>query len=229
AGDYVPVVKALLLRSMAEYAARILTLDAFPEVNVQLQWAMECWRATCRAAGERYILSDRMAKLVPSHDFLYSVLIIFKNIDERKGYAGNGIFSEVRHLTTFKDKDSLGAIFCSYFDPISLPNLALDFSTVEFCTREWSSGTFVQAMFYEKDVVTSYRTHLADIENWSSLNKTVVENIRRKWTKRASQTLGLATTSQASSNIDKAQEDALRDEMEGRTGATDSEPEDESG
>ncbi|KAJ6542254.1 hypothetical protein B0H10DRAFT_2244742 [Mycena sp. CBHHK59/15] len=244
AGDYVPVVKALLLHSMAEHSARILTLDTFPEVNIQLQWAMECWRATCHAAGEHFILSDRMARLITKRgsQIRGKILEAFRALfADHYGLvrsstpasikANRALHDKLLSKAAFqyKDKDSLGGIFRSYFDPISLPNLALDFSTVEFCMHEWSSGTFVQAMFYEKDVVTSYHTHLADIENWSSLNKMVVENIRRKWTKRASQTLGLATTSQASSSIDKAQEDMLRDEMEGRTGATNSEPEDKSG
>lgn len=58
---------------------------------------------------------------------------------------------------------------------------------VEYVIEEWSTGVFIPAKgFYEKDVAAKYRTHLADAEKWSACNPTVVENIRRKWYRRAS-------------------------------------------
>jgi hypothetical protein len=64
ASDYAPIPHALLIRACADYSARIVAVDAFPEVGVQMKWAQETFRAACRAAGNRYVLTDRMAKIV---------------------------------------------------------------------------------------------------------------------------------------------------------------------
>jgi hypothetical protein len=42
------------------------------------------------------------------------------------------------------------------------------------------------AKFTEKEVSKNYATHLKDIQRWADINKGVVDNIRRKWYKRAS-------------------------------------------
>ncbi|KAJ7718085.1 hypothetical protein B0H16DRAFT_426704 [Mycena metata] len=63
AGDYEPVVEALLLRAMAEYSTRVLTREGFPQ-TLAFQWARECFSNACAAAKLRYILTDRMAKLI---------------------------------------------------------------------------------------------------------------------------------------------------------------------
>ncbi|KAJ7495744.1 hypothetical protein B0H11DRAFT_2276744 [Mycena galericulata] len=66
AADYEPVVEALLLRTCAEYSARIVARKSFPPASLQLEWARECWNNAGRAAQEkeRYALTDRMAKLI---------------------------------------------------------------------------------------------------------------------------------------------------------------------
>ncbi|KAJ7237107.1 hypothetical protein C8J57DRAFT_1247350 [Mycena rebaudengoi] len=264
AADYEDIIQALLLRAMAEYSANILSTDAFPPIGIQLDWAARCWMSTCRTAKARYILADRMAKLITKRgsqtrgrivDGFRSVFAThygfirtststsikinvalaqklkfkasfhYKDVNNRLGFGGNSILSDVRQLTTFKDRESLGAIFRSHFDPITLPNLAFDFAVLEFLIDEWSTGSFISKKFYEKDVAVSYRRHLTDVQSWSNFNKTVVENIRKKWSKRAMSSLGLVSTAAISTNIDREQEDRMRDEMEGRTGATDSEPE----
>ncbi|KAJ7754201.1 hypothetical protein DFH07DRAFT_959899 [Mycena maculata] len=87
---------------------------------------------------------------------------------------------------------------------------------------EWSTGQFVPAQFTEKDLSVTYTKHLKDIEKWAGLNPAVVQNMRHKWYTRASNTLGLATVSNGDTNIGIEQEAALREELDGRTGATDS-------
>ncbi|KAJ6561332.1 hypothetical protein B0H10DRAFT_2239962 [Mycena sp. CBHHK59/15] len=59
------------------------------------------------------------------------------------------------------------------------------------------------------------------------VNPTTVDASIRLGDKTASQALGLGAISEVATNIDRVQEDALRDEMAGRTGATDSEPEED--
>ncbi|KAJ7762800.1 hypothetical protein DFH07DRAFT_956706 [Mycena maculata] len=149
----------------------------------------------------------------------------YKDPEKRQGYAENKILPAIRQLTIFHKKDSLGAIFPSYFDPLPLALIALEITTLKFCAQEWSTGSFIQASFREKDVGARYLVHLADAERWSDLNPAVVETLRRKWYRQVSQTLTTSTLSSMSTNIDQEQEDALRDELAGRTGDTDSEPE----
>ncbi|KAF7349948.1 hypothetical protein MVEN_01295700 [Mycena venus] len=61
---------------------------------------------------------------------------------------------------------------------------------------------------------------------WSNTNEEVVKNIRHKWYRKASQTLTTAPVL-LTTNMDEADEEALRDELAGRTGNTDTESEDE--
>ncbi|KAJ7444665.1 hypothetical protein FB451DRAFT_1413063 [Mycena latifolia] len=151
----------------------------------------------------------------------------YKDIDTRTGYGANSILTDIRHLTTFKNRHSVGAVFASRFNPYPLETVALEFAVLEFCANEWSTGAFVAAQFFEKDVLKSYNTHLKDIRDWHGYNEEVVNNIRRTWFSRASCSLNLATPANADTHIDPAQEAALRDELAGRTGATDSEQEPE--
>ncbi|KAJ7690844.1 hypothetical protein B0H17DRAFT_1134114 [Mycena rosella] len=118
-------------------------------------------------------------------------------------------------------------IWQTYFNPLPASYIALDFSVLEFLAKEWSTGTHVPSAFTEKEMGTSYRTHLTDVNNWCSYKPKVMKNIRRKWFKRASKSLRLSAASERSTHIDSAQQDELRLELEGRTGETDSKPEPE--
>ncbi|KAJ7609689.1 hypothetical protein FB45DRAFT_1123077 [Roridomyces roridus] len=73
AGDYEPVVEALILRACGEYSARILTLNPFPSTAFQLQWAQQCWDNANIAADEalaegerpvRYQVTERIKKII---------------------------------------------------------------------------------------------------------------------------------------------------------------------
>ncbi|KAJ7757338.1 hypothetical protein DFH07DRAFT_772820 [Mycena maculata] len=147
----------------------------------------------------------------------------YKDTETRN--AENAIIPAARHQMMFKDKKSLAATFPSYFNPISAAYLALDFSILQSLTQEWSTGTHVPAAFTEKEMSQAYRTHLADInDKWIKANPTVTENLRRKWYKRASQHFVPAEL-EKNTHIDEEDQDALRLELAGRTGETDSENE----
>ncbi|KAJ7216107.1 hypothetical protein B0H12DRAFT_1241919 [Mycena haematopus] len=162
---------------------------------------------------------DRAAALLKKAAFHY------KDTETRKGYGENAIIPAARTQILFKDKNSLAAIFPSYFNPIPAPYLALEFSVLQFLTQEWSTGTHVPATFTEKDMAASYNTHLSDInEKWIKCNPVVTENLRRKWYKRASQHFAPAEPEKGT-HIEEEDEDALRLELAGRTGETDSEDE----
>ncbi|KAJ7790485.1 hypothetical protein B0H14DRAFT_210673 [Mycena olivaceomarginata] len=264
ASDYEPVVNALLIRAMAEYCMFIVTINAFPDVALQLVWARECFRNACRVASEHFTITDRMIKLItkrgswirsqiitacrtlfaPHYQFnrtSASSAVIeanrelsdklskgavyhYKDVDASTGYAENSILGHIRKESLFKKKTSLGIIFASHFDPYPAPTLAIEFSALQHCNSEWSTGKFVMAEFTEKEVSKNYATHLKDIQRWADINKGVVDNIRRKWYKRASQGL-VADASEGATHISQTWEEALRAELAGRTGETDSESE----
>ncbi|KAF7328217.1 hypothetical protein MVEN_02561500 [Mycena venus] len=142
----------------------------------------------------------------------------------RTGYGENKIIADARPHYLFKNKKSLAAIFPSHFNPISPAHLALDFTILQSLTQEYSTGVHIPAEFTEKDMLKSYHTHLADIEKWIALNPAVTEKLRRKWYKRAAQDI-LPTEPEQDTHIDEEDQDALRSQLEGRTGDTDSEDE----
>ncbi|KAF8207985.1 hypothetical protein K438DRAFT_1961486 [Mycena galopus ATCC 62051] len=264
ASDYEPLVNALLLRAMAEYAMNILIIHAFPDVALQLFWAKACFENACRAANLDFGITDRMIKLITKRgswirgQLVTSARILFaphykfnrtsastavinanRDLSEKlaegamyhykdpnagTGYAENSILADLRKESIFKKKTSLGVIFASHFNPYPVPALAIEFTVLQHCNSEWSTGKFVSAEFTEKDSRKNYVTHVEDIERWVELNKNVVENLRRKWYNRASHGFASAASG-TSSHINKDREDALRAELAGRTGETDSESE----
>ncbi|KAJ7186673.1 hypothetical protein C8R46DRAFT_1206671 [Mycena filopes] len=60
-----------------------------------------------------------------------------------QGFGENKIITSVQRLTTFRDSDSVGILFPSLFNPITLPHVALNFTVVDFCCDEWSTGLIV--------------------------------------------------------------------------------------
>ncbi|KAK6974641.1 hypothetical protein R3P38DRAFT_3239041 [Favolaschia claudopus] len=101
----------------------------------------------------------------------------------------------------------------------------MELTALEFCVKQWSTGSFIASKFTEKAVVDSYEKYVKDVEKWSAMKPSVVENIRKKWYRRASETLTSEVINDNESSINDAQEEALRAELEGRTGDTDSEDE----
>ncbi|KAK7001725.1 hypothetical protein R3P38DRAFT_3611375 [Favolaschia claudopus] len=149
----------------------------------------------------------------------------YKDPVRRKGYGENSIIAAARKLHIFEDKTSYGAVFPSYLNPIPAPLMALEFTALEFLTKEWETGVQVKAQFTEKNNAATYQTHLQDInEKWINVNPAVTEKLRSKWYQRAAQGLVPAETERPT-NIDEDDQEALRAELDGRTGDTDSEDE----
>ncbi|KAJ7247118.1 hypothetical protein B0H12DRAFT_1324928 [Mycena haematopus] len=264
AGDYTDVPHALILRACADYSARIIAREAYPDIPLQASWGDETFKAASRVAKERYLITARISKIIRARGsqkrgkmveayralcashfgfqrstatkhieanrqkaaaLLEGAAFHYKDPKTRTGYGGNKIITAARQATTFKARDSSGVLFPSYFDPYPVPAIAFDLTTLEFVIREWSSGSFVQGKFTEKEVGKRYRVHLADTETWSKLDEAVVKKIRHNWYRRASETFLTEPASQVSTNIDDAAIAALRAELAGRTGDTDSEAE----
>ncbi|KAF7334993.1 hypothetical protein MVEN_02249500 [Mycena venus] len=148
----------------------------------------------------------------------------YKDVDTGTGYGENSILADIRKEKIFKKKTSLGVVFASHFDPYPLPTLALEFTVLQHCNSEFSTGKFVAAEFSEKEMGKNYLTHLNDLTHWAAINKTVVDKLRHKWFTRAMGSFAIGP-SDAGTHLTEAHEDALRAELAGRTGDTDSESE----
>jgi hypothetical protein len=46
-------------------------------------------------------------------------------------------------------------------------------------------GTFIPSKFFEKDVLDTHKSYRLEVEAWSTINPSVIENIRKKLFKRA--------------------------------------------
>ncbi|KAF8208318.1 hypothetical protein K438DRAFT_1755014 [Mycena galopus ATCC 62051] len=204
---------------------------------------VEPYRALCdphfgfqRSTATKHIEANwwKVVALLEGAAFHYKVSIyiysfsdivheLAKDPKTRTGYGGNKIITAACQATTFKARDSSGVLFPSYFDPYPLPAIALDFAMLKFVIREWSSGSFIQSKFSEKDVAKRCHVHLADTEKWSKLNEDVVKNIRHNWYHRIFEMFVTESPLQLSTNIDDKAIVALCTELAGRTGDTDSE------
>ena len=60
------------------------------------------------------------------------------------------------------------------------PILFLLLWQIDFCLQEWSTGTFLQAAFFEKDVLHTHKIYQVEVEAWSNINLAVTSNIRKK-------------------------------------------------
>ncbi|KAF7333705.1 hypothetical protein MVEN_02326800 [Mycena venus] len=232
ASDYAPIPHALILRACADYAARIVAIYAFPEVKVQLQWAKERlqvvgsrFRGTIRARG-----SQIRGKIIEAYRALFATQYGFERSTSKKIISANEAKAtrllkkaafHYRDPAARKDYGGHKIIAAALF-----PMWPSIFLRLNFCINEWATGSFIQSKFLEKDVGERYCVHLVDTEKWSNTNEEVVKNIRHKWYRKASQTLMTAPVL-LTTNMDEADEEALRDELAGRTGNTDTESEDE--
>ncbi|KAJ7193474.1 hypothetical protein GGX14DRAFT_577263 [Mycena pura] len=267
AADYEPVVRALLLTAMVEFCMLILTLNAFPDISTQVDWAKRCFKNACKTENVRFSMTERIIKLITKRASWIRGQIItqcralftahykfnrasssaktitanrdlseslktdacyhYKDTVNATGYGENKILLDIRKAAVFKDDDSVGAIFASHFKLYPFVLLALEFAALQLCNSEWSTGKHQQSTFSEKQVGKDYLAHHADLENWAKMNPEVVDKLRRKWYIRASSHLtGSGATTSIPTYITPTQADALRAELAGRTGDTDSEAED---
>ncbi|KZP10911.1 hypothetical protein FIBSPDRAFT_962690 [Athelia psychrophila] len=176
-----------------------------------------------------FIISEK-SKTIKKNKQRYGMLVedgVFhhKDPEERKGFAQHKIVSNILHVAYFANKNDDGVKFSNYFKPISLVTLAAIFTVVEFCLDEWSTGTFEQAIFNEKAGCECYKGHLESLKKWEAGNPSVIANIRMKLFNRALRSAGGAAALQEAGVTNEAIQRAHQ-ELEGRTGETDSEMED---
>jgi hypothetical protein len=64
AQDYELEVSSLILTSIREFEARVVTLDPMPLPDKQTTWVTECWTNAYAKLKEKYELTDRIIGLV---------------------------------------------------------------------------------------------------------------------------------------------------------------------
>ncbi|KAM6502661.1 hypothetical protein JOM56_002638 [Amanita muscaria] len=66
--DYEEGIEKMLLNAMHEFACLIFTVNAFPDDEIQIQWARTVWKNVCDKADSHYELSHHMIKLITERD-----------------------------------------------------------------------------------------------------------------------------------------------------------------
>ncbi|KAF8953161.1 hypothetical protein BDZ97DRAFT_1873705 [Flammula alnicola] len=93
------------------------------------------------------------------------------------------------------------------------------------CECEWTSGKCVKAKMWEKDVLSRHTVFRKDLSDWQELNPMATAGLRKMLYVRSRRNAGVTENIEMKQTITGAAKDRIRDELEGRTGETDSEME----
>ncbi|KAJ3552535.1 hypothetical protein NM688_g4100 [Phlebia brevispora] len=128
----------------------------------------------------------------------------------------------------FKDANAIGSTSLTSFSPLPLPTIALCLTTVEFCLDAWASGEYNRDLRFEEGAYRiRYNAHLSQLIRWEALDAEVVKKLRQQMITRILQ-LGKipgSTAEKPAVSHSKEAEARAREDLKGRTGQTDSEPE----
>ncbi|KIM77565.1 hypothetical protein PILCRDRAFT_11985 [Piloderma croceum F 1598] len=227
AHDYDYDICQLIIKSCHEFSAHVCTQEALPEPKMQINWSREIWEAACKVVDENYECSDRVIGLAKGtiaacnkkicENLLENNTFHYKDPSELLGFCSNKIISEAIQAAWFSHKKAMGVEYSDYFNPLSLVTLALTLTAAK-----WSTGMFIKAEFNEKDNADRYKAHLTDLTKWRNGNPKVIDNICKKLFNRAYRNAG-AVAIEATSRITNEAQLCAQQELEGRTGETDSE------
>ncbi|KAJ3855320.1 hypothetical protein EV368DRAFT_79732 [Lentinula lateritia] len=206
--DYTAEGEAILLRAMRDFEARIVGQDFFPDQTTRLQWAEKCFRDACATAKAQFISDKRVLKL------------------DRKAWTGYAEHPSIIFLLSYIfDESNMGMVFKKYFNLISLQTLASLFTMIRAAILEWSSGTCNKIKkFSEEEYDKYYKAYLIDLTKWDGMNPAVSLNIRHRM--YAKSRMHEESLDDSTVHIFGSIEAQLHQEMEARTGDTESEPED---
>jgi len=98
---------------------------------------------------------------------------------------------------------------------------------VKFCMEEWSNGIREPAKLSEDVNNATFEAFLGDLRAWNALAPDVILKIRSKMYKKARLAAKVDTVAPINIHVAGAVKDKLLKELEGRTGETDSEEEEE--
>ncbi|PPQ99923.1 hypothetical protein CVT26_009255 [Gymnopilus dilepis] len=250
ASDFEDTAKALILRACFEYECRISTRDAFPSTAERRKWAAKCWKNACADLEELYSISDTIKLLMYQRGsrirgrgidkikqrveviFVYSpylhavIHVLGQDYEARTGYAQGRLVFESLQTIWFEKKSSHGVVFGKkFFNPISLRTIALIFAIADFILERWSTGTYVAANMYETEVRERYYQFESHLQQWHDVKPEVVDKMLTTLYNRAYRDAGATEESSTNSTPDNNELARMREELEGRTGETESEEE----
>ncbi|KAF8800509.1 hypothetical protein BYT27DRAFT_7227440 [Phlegmacium glaucopus] len=228
--DYVDIVNTLLVRTMFDYEG-LASKDADEFYELSDRMCNLVKKRGSRICG--HVLAIVRPQIIAIYSFNRKVTPQAKTrnrtlcetlLENRAFHYKNKIISEIIYLAWFEDKTSQGPLLPHYFNPIPIETLAFILTVIDFCLQEWSTGTFIQAKFFKKDVLASHKAYRLEVEAWSALNPSVIENIRKKLFNRALRSAGVVNaTLTIPSCLQETIKDRVQMELDGRTRETDSE------
>ncbi|GLB39212.1 hypothetical protein LshimejAT787_0603740 [Lyophyllum shimeji] len=175
------------------------------------------------SAGGKARVVRKNAKIASSLTKDQGKTFHYKDPKAKAGYCENPIIGNILAALWFKDTNSPGIIFQHHFNPISINTLALIFTLINFCIKEWDTGKFKKAVFSEKLERDTYRAICIDLDDWQNLSLPVTTNRRKKLFNRAMKNAGVVEEAPVQPELVGEDKERARKELEGHTGDTDSE------
>ncbi|KAG6843719.1 hypothetical protein H0H87_001309 [Tephrocybe sp. NHM501043] len=153
----------------------------------------------------------------------------FKNTLTQEGFYKNPIILSVFTAILFKHQNSLSIIYEEIFNPISLHTLALVLTLVEFCISKWTTDKFEQRVFSEKQYKASYEVYFVDLKLWHFVNPDVMTNCCKKLYQHAFLASSTEGVVKSMPTLIRETRKHAHEKLEGHTGKTNSELDEEEG
>ncbi|KAJ3911274.1 hypothetical protein F5877DRAFT_73313 [Lentinula edodes] len=250
--DYTAEGEAILLCAMRDFEARIVGQDFFPNRTTRLQRVEKCFRDACATAKAQFISDKCVLKLIAArgsrirgqvYKWIRANIISCYKFDVTVGKRAvkqnialsrllssrnfSGFSYKVARTLYIFNESNMGMVFEKYFNPILLQTLASLFTMIWAAISEWSSGTCNKIKkFSEEEYDKYYKAYLIDLTKWDGMNPAVSLNIRHQMYAKARIRMREESSDDSTVHIFGSIEAQLRQEMEARTGDTESEPED---
>ncbi|RDX46170.1 hypothetical protein OH76DRAFT_1356488 [Lentinus brumalis] len=229
ASDYIDEVRDLLALATARYSVSLYTVNAFPHIAQQRQFACAAWKEVCaaRETPVPWVLSDRMI----AADINMSTSAAFQKYDIATGTMSR--FAEHRFIDTAvvqaffpNPKSGIGYEYASHFNPMPVPAIAFVLTVIHAHILEWATGQHVTEQFTEKAHSGFYAGLLKDLGQVATAKATTSLNIRKRLFERTFRAGGGVTMTATPTQVSSATMAAAMAELAERTGLTDSEGED---
>ncbi|KAJ7053547.1 hypothetical protein C8F01DRAFT_1329846 [Mycena amicta] len=145
---------------------------------------------------------DIKAKVV---DLLTKGAFHHKDILTLEGFAQNAVIKLCIQAIWFRDSTGRGVKFPSFFSPISLPTLALLFTSIEFCIECFATGTRPKRVVFDEPTnKVRYTNHLKKLTEWAGLVPAVTTAIRRRLHDDCRKVCGAVRVEAADEGLDSA-------------------------
>ncbi|KAI1782121.1 hypothetical protein LXA43DRAFT_845929, partial [Ganoderma leucocontextum] len=139
----------------------------------------------------------------------------YQNVDAVTGFARNEIVSHAIREQWFRNSDGIGLRLPTQFSPIREETLGIIFTAIEFCLDQWADGTLSEgARFTEKVYKPKYENHLRLIKEWTKIDPTVTEKIRKQMYDEARLASGAGPARATASGLSATSRSRLQAELD---------------